>query len=603
MNKIHNMIRNLTLITLILISFIRSGIAQEFTPIKAQKSHSIDFSSGLKVGDTIPNIVISNLLNNGNKSIDISTFKKKILLIDFWSIYCTGCVLSIPKLDKMQEKYGKDLKILLATQESKKLVKPFWESNNYTRSSKLPTVIEDTQLIKLFPHNAVTHGAWIYKGKVVAITGADYIDENAVDQILSGKKIDWLIKNDSFGYNGALPLFTVNSSLAKTSDKKVSYSAIRGFKDSVSNGGLSAGSAFVKDSTNKTIRTYLINSAIYSSYALAINHLGGLDTLKRPLHRGIMANQTIWEVSDRGKYQYLNKVKSGYEQDWMRKYGICYESVVADSGQSEKDLYAKMVMDLNLLLGLEVRWVRRSEQVYILKRGPINAQLIVNDGIRVSELSYLLNSQQDNPYVYTDDKSAILLPKSVLSITDLTQLALFIKPYGLELIKENRVVHKLLFKEVENLVPDIDLIIESKVIERTSTKYDFTKIDSSKFFALNKLNPGIISLSTGLQYLILKPGIQPMRKISPETKKVIINYTGMLLNGTVFESSLSNGLSGILQIDDMIEGWRQAIPLMDIGSKWRLFIPSKLAYGTHTGNGKFPPNSALIFDMELVGAR
>jgi FKBP-type peptidyl-prolyl cis-trans isomerase/thiol-disulfide isomerase/thioredoxin len=597
------MIRTSTVIIFLFISFYKSISAQEFTPIPSQKSHQTDLTSGLKVGDSVPNVIITKLLNSGVDNIEISQFKKKLLLIDFWSIYCTGCVLSIPKLDKMQKKYGQNIKILLATQESKQLVAPFWQKNKYTRASNLPTVIEDTQLIKLFPHNAVTHGIWIYKGKVVAITGSDYIDENGVEQIFSGKKVDWLTKNDSFVYNSVVPLFHVNTSIAKKFDNNLQYAAIRGFKDSISNGGLSAGSGFVKDSLNKTIRMYLINSAIYSGYALSINHVGGLDTLNRPMYRAIMPNQIIWEVSDRGKYQYMGKLKSGYEQDWMRKHGICYESVVADTGQRERDLYAKMSTDLNLLLGLDVRWIRRSEQVYILKRTSNKSQVVVSDGVRATELVYALNSQSDNPYVYFDDKSGILLPRSVSTINDLKQLALFVKPYGLEIVKENRIIHKLLFKETGNLVPNIDLISESRVIEQSSTNYDFTKVDTSKFFAVNKTSPGVISLPSGMQYLILKKGIQPSKKISPDSKEIVINYTGMNLNGHIFESSLSNGLPSILKIDDMIEGWKQAIPLMDIGSKWRLFIPANLAYGSHTGSGKFAPNSNLVFDVELLGSR
>ena len=116
------------------------------------------------------------------------------------------------------------------------------------------------------------------------------------------------------------------------------------------------------------------------------------------------------------------------------------------------------------------------------------------------------------------------------------------------------------------------------------------------FLAANKNKPGVVTLPSGLQYTVLKEGSGA--RPTP-TDKVKCNYEGSLTDGTVFESSYKSGQPVTFAVNGVIPGWTEALQLMGVGSKWRLFIPSNLAYGDQ-GSGKIKPGSTLIFDVELL---
>jgi FKBP-type peptidyl-prolyl cis-trans isomerase FklB len=117
------------------------------------------------------------------------------------------------------------------------------------------------------------------------------------------------------------------------------------------------------------------------------------------------------------------------------------------------------------------------------------------------------------------------------------------------------------------------------------------------FLEANKSKPGIVTLPSGLQYLVLKDGTGPKPLA---TDKVKCHYEGSLIDGTVFESSIKNGQPVVFGVNGVIPGWTQALELMTVGSKWRLFIPSNLAYGDQQMGQQIKPGSTLIFDVELL---
>lgn len=116
------------------------------------------------------------------------------------------------------------------------------------------------------------------------------------------------------------------------------------------------------------------------------------------------------------------------------------------------------------------------------------------------------------------------------------------------------------------------------------------------FLAENAKRPGIVALPSGLQYEILSAGTG--RKPSA-TDRVQCHYHGTLIDGTVFDSSVQRGEPAVFGVNQVIPGWVEALQLMPEGSRWKLYIPSKLAYGEHQA-GSIPPNSALVFEVELI---
>src|ERR1039458_4337995 len=131
------------------------------------------------------------------------------------------------------------------------------------------------------------------------------------------------------------------------------------------------------------------------------------------------------------------------------------------------------------------------------------------------------------------------------------------------------------------------------------------KTDGETFLTTNKINAGIkllsITLPDGktseLQYLVLTNGTGAVPAASDT---VSVNYRGTLLDGTEFDSSYKRGQPASFLVGGVIRGWTEALKTMPVGSKWKLFIPSELAYGEQ-GNRGIPPNSTLIFEVELLG--
>lgn len=118
-----------------------------------------------------------------------------------------------------------------------------------------------------------------------------------------------------------------------------------------------------------------------------------------------------------------------------------------------------------------------------------------------------------------------------------------------------------------------------------------------EFLAANKTKPGVVTLPSGLQYVVLKEGTGPK---PTATDKVKCNYEGKLIDGTVFDSSEKQGQPIEFNVGGVIAGWTEALQLMPTGSKWRLFIPSALAYGDQQPSATIKPGSTLIFDVELL---
>ncbi len=120
---------------------------------------------------------------------------------------------------------------------------------------------------------------------------------------------------------------------------------------------------------------------------------------------------------------------------------------------------------------------------------------------------------------------------------------------------------------------------------------------SAKFFAENKTKPGVTELPSGLQYQIVKQGIGA-KPTANDT--VTVHYTGKLLDGTVFDSSVERNEPATFPVSMVIPGWTEALQLMNVGSKWVLYIPSSLGYGEHGAGGVIPPNATLVFEVELL---
>jgi FKBP-type peptidyl-prolyl cis-trans isomerase FklB len=141
------------------------------------------------------------------------------------------------------------------------------------------------------------------------------------------------------------------------------------------------------------------------------------------------------------------------------------------------------------------------------------------------------------------------------------------------------------------------MALQQSISQKQQGKGTDNKKVGEDFLAQNKTKEGVKTLPSGLQYQILEPG---KGKSPSKTDKVTTHYHGTLIDGTVFDSSYERGQPATFPVNGVIAGWTEALQLMQEGAKWRLFIPSDLAYGARGAGQDIGPNTALIFDVELI---
>lgn len=141
------------------------------------------------------------------------------------------------------------------------------------------------------------------------------------------------------------------------------------------------------------------------------------------------------------------------------------------------------------------------------------------------------------------------------------------------------------------------MALQQEVSQKQQAKSSGNKKAGEDFLAENKNREGVKTLPSGLQYQVLQAG---KGKTPSKTDKVTTHYHGTLIDGTVFDSSYERGEPATFPVNGVIAGWTEALQLMQEGAKWRLFIPSNLAYGSRGAGSDIGPDSTLIFDVELI---
>lgn len=142
--------------------------------------------------------------------------------------------------------------------------------------------------------------------------------------------------------------------------------------------------------------------------------------------------------------------------------------------------------------------------------------------------------------------------------------------------------------------------MQAKAQEQQRLAGEKNKREGDAFLAQNKARPGVVTLPSGLQYEVITEGTGPAPKA---TDMVTTHYRGTLIDGTEFDSSYKRGEPVTFSVGGVIKGWTEALQLMKVGSKWKLYIPSELAYGAQQRGQHITPNSTLLFEIELLAIK
>lgn len=425
MNKIYNVI---LAINLALFPLIINGQEVDET---VNRNYST-------IGNVVRNLKINKIINDKVKSAQLSDYKDQLLILDFGTTGCGPCMAALPKLDSLQKVFKDQIKILPVTPEPEKSVRDFYKNNLYAKRTSLPSVVEDSILQATFKHYDIPFEVWIYKGNIIALTDESYVEADYIQKVLNGETNNWPVINDVELYDpkqGSLVNFEKNS-------KPKLYSAIIPFSKIYHSFETFSS---VIDSTSHTRKNYAFNIGIKELYRGLWYRLG--------VAKFCNPNDVIYNVRDKIKYRY-DKKKYRHHREWREANMICYESVITDYGLSDKENYKLMMSDLNKLLGLEIYWEKRKEEVYVIKQVSkqnvkINTKSI-KTGISLQELVFMFNQYEERQKLINEVnkiESQIKLPIDPRTLTDYESLKTKLAPYGFEVYKELREVDNLVINE------------------------------------------------------------------------------------------------------------------------------------------------------------
>lgn len=151
--------------------------------------------------------------------------------------------------------------------------------------------------------------------------------------------------------------------------------------------------------------------------------------------------------------------------------------------------------------------------------------------------------------------------------------------------------------EAQTIVQEFFANQEKKQRAAAAEKHKEAKAAGEQYLAENAKKEGVVTTATGLQYMVLKEGNGKQPKA---TDKVRCHYEGMLIDGTLFDSSIQRGEPAVFGLNQVIAGWTEGLQLMKEGGKYRFFIPYQLGYGERGAGASIPPFAALVFDVELI---
>lgn len=348
----------------------------------------------LSIGDALPEMLITNVINADGAIRLNKEVAPKLIILDFWSTWCSVCISSFPKLDSLQRQFGDQLLILPVTTEDSSKITKFWEKNPYTKVSALPTVVADTSFKQYFPRQGLPHVAWLDNNLTVkAITSGDYVRAENIVKLLEGHTVNWVNKGAVWKYDPAIPALGVMQSAKRIGG--LNYAAFSGVLQ-----GANMKSVLLRDTLAETMRITYVNTSIVSMYTSIAKYILGYAL---PHNRIKVITKTPIKYYFDGRAIY---------DEWLLDNSFCFE-VVLPMALTDKQAFETAFHDLNRFLELDAKVEEQLVPCFEIVRDSTQKQPKVDKSVgqqksayRLRNIAKMLNANRENLPVFADDAIA-----------------------------------------------------------------------------------------------------------------------------------------------------------------------------------------------------
>lgn len=429
--------------------FCRGFMSFAFTIVAATTSFAQNKS--LKIGDSLPEIFWTTplqVVNHSQKTINLSEDKNKLILIDFWSTWCSACLISLPKIEALQQKFGDKVKILPVSGQDKSALDKFFTSSNGKKFKNMVSTYEDKKLHDLFPHAGVPFIIWIKDGKLFNSTDAGQLTEQTINEVLNGDKssLQTIIQMER-----ARPLMLSEDYDRQRNVQLLNYSFFA--KGHIPDIG--AGGTYRKTALGKIHGRQFTNLSLWDIY-----YAIGFELFKQQEKASFTEKRMIIELKEPEQLMPIERTDGS--NDGINLYN--YEFIIPE--QKSDFLYNYMLEDLNRYSGYTVTLEKKPVKCFVLVRTSTKDKLATKRGekrstfprtpsilrnVPLKNMVNMLNGEINIKELFIDETGYTgNVDLEVSGVKDIDTLKKELQKYDLDLISQERQILMMIIKDQRN---------------------------------------------------------------------------------------------------------------------------------------------------------